>query len=381
MIPTLFAPNATDFTKNGIGRLSDAVSCVVHEARNGEFELEMVYPVDGRHYADIVHSAIIVAKPSARRTNLAFRIYQISRAMRGRVTILAQHISYQLNWIPVAPMTATNLTNALQYLKSGAAETCPFNFSADFTSDNDFAIPLPSSIRSYLGGRRGSILDIYGGEWLFDNYNVRLCRSRGSDNGYTIRYGKNLVSLEQEESILNTYTGVYPYWGSDGTLVTLPEKNGTLKIERQDIEPLHRMREIRDDYEKVRSAMLGNPWKNEYLKIILKDTRITPEISDFLHETARANGSEVLELTSEYSSFTGEAAMTGARDIHEKPVEELFARFYTDRNNGVEPDGKDLALMTFVGEMTRAASDKGEPGEEDFRKVLDFVLGQEVGRK
>ena len=164
-------------------------------------------------------------------------------------------------------------------------------------------------------------------------------------------------------------------------LVTLPEKNGTLKIERQDIEPLHRMREIRDDYEKVRSAMLGNPWKNEYLKIILKDTRITPEISDFLHETARANGSEVLELTSEYSSFTGEAAMTGARDIHEKPVEELFARFYTDRNNGVEPDGKDLALMTFVGEMTRAASDKGEPGEEDFRKVLDFVLGQEVGRK
>ena len=224
MIPTLFAPNATDFTKNGIGRLSDAVSCVVHEARNGEFELEMVYPVDGRHYADIVHSAIIVAKPSARRTAQAFRIYQISRAMRGKVTILAQHISYQLNWIPVAPMTATNLTNALQYLKSGAAETCPFNFSADFTSDSDFAIPLPSSIRSYLGGRRGSILDIYGGEWLFDNYNVRLCRSRGSDNGYTIRYGKNLVSLEQEESILNTYTGVYPYWGSDRTLVTLPEK-------------------------------------------------------------------------------------------------------------------------------------------------------------
>ena len=127
--------------------------------------------------------------------------------------------------------------------------------------------------------------------------------------------------------------------------------------------------------------MLGNPWKNEYLKIILKDTRITPEISDFLHETVRANGSEVLELTSEYSSFTGEAAMTGARDIHEKPVEELFAGFYTDRNNGVEPDGKDLALMAFVGEMTRAATDKGEPGEEDFRKIVDFVLGQEAGRK
>ena len=224
MVPILFSPTSTDFIKNGIGRLSDAVSCVVHEARNGEFELEMTYPVDGRHYADIVHSAIIVAKPSARRTNQAFRIYQISRVMRGKVTILAQHISYQLNWIPVAPMTATSLTNALAYLKSGAAETCPFNFSADFTSNSDFAVPLPSSIRSYLGGRRGSILDIYGGEWEFDNYSVKLHRNRGKDTGYTIRYGKNLVSLEQEESILNTYTGVYPYWGSEGTLVTLPEK-------------------------------------------------------------------------------------------------------------------------------------------------------------
>ena len=224
MIPILFEPAATDFTKNGIGRLSDAISCVVHEARNGEFELEMEYPVDGAHYADIVHSAIIVAKPSALRSNQAFRIYQITKAMKGRVKILAQHISYQLSFIPVAPFTAENLDNALAYLKSMAAETCPFTFTADFTSDADFAIPLPSSIRSYLGGRRGSLLDIYGGEWEFDNYSVKLHRNRGSDNGYTIRYGKNLVSLEQEESILNTYTGIYPYWGSEGTVVTLPEK-------------------------------------------------------------------------------------------------------------------------------------------------------------
>lgn len=224
MIPILFEPAATDFTRNGIGRLSDAISCVVHEARNGEFELEMEYPVDGAHYADIVHSAIIVAKPSARRSNQAFRIYQITKAMKGRVKILAQHISYQLSFIPVAPFTAENLDNALAYLKSMAAETCPFTFMADFTSDADFAIPLPSSIRSYLGGRRGSLLDIYGGEWEFDNYSVKLHRNRGSDTGYTIRYGKNLVSLEQEESILNTYTGIYPYWGSEGTVVTLPEK-------------------------------------------------------------------------------------------------------------------------------------------------------------
>ena len=164
-------------------------------------------------------------------------------------------------------------------------------------------------------------------------------------------------------------------------LVTLTGKGDAVRIERQDIKPLHRMREVRDDYDKVRSVMLNKPWENEYLKIILKDTRITPEISDFLHETAHAHGSEVMELTSEYSGFTGNALLSDTKDIHEKPVEELFAGFYTDRNNGIQPDEQDLALMAFVGEMIRTADSREEPREEDFRKILNFVLGQEVNGK
>lgn len=224
MLPILFPPSATEFNGNGIGRLSNALSCVVHEARNGEFELEMSYPITGAHFSDIVHSSVIVAKPSARRSLQAFRVYKITKPLNGRVTILAQHISYQLSFIPVSPLTAENLTNALQYLKSMAAEACPFTFSADFTSDSDFAIPIPSSIRSYLGGRSGSILDIYGGEWEFDNYSVKLHRARGEDNKYVIRYGKNLTDLTQEESILETYTGIYPFWQSDEDMQTLTQK-------------------------------------------------------------------------------------------------------------------------------------------------------------
>lgn len=224
MIPILHAPTSTDFFTNGIGRLSDAISCTVHEARNGEFELEMEYPVDGAHYSDIVHSAIIVAKPSARRSNQAFRVYKITKPMRGTVTVLAQHISYQLSFIPVSPFSAQNLTNALSGFKSNAAEDCPFTLTADFTSDSSYAVPIPTSIRAYLGGQRGSILDIYGGEWEWNNYDCILHKSRGQDNGYTIRYGKNLIDLNQEQSIETTYTGIYPYWSSEETMVTLPEK-------------------------------------------------------------------------------------------------------------------------------------------------------------
>ena len=224
MKPILFAPSATSFTSNGIGRLSDAISCVVKEERNGVFTLEMTYPDTGKHYSSIVHSAIIAAVPSARRGIQAFRICKITKPLNGRITVLAKHISYQLSLIPVSPFSAQNLTNALAGFKANAAETCPFTLTADFTKESSYAVPLPVSIRSYLGGTRGSILDIYGGEWEWNNYSCVLHQNRGQDNGYTIRYGKNLIDIKQEQSIENTYTGIYPYWTSDEVTVTLPEK-------------------------------------------------------------------------------------------------------------------------------------------------------------
>ena len=97
MIPILFAPSATSFTTNGIGRLSDAPTGKVIEELNGEFELEMTYPMSGVHYSDIGIRKIIVVKPSANTTLQAFRIYQITKPINGRITVYAQHISYDLS--------------------------------------------------------------------------------------------------------------------------------------------------------------------------------------------------------------------------------------------------------------------------------------------
>ena len=127
---------------------------------------------------------------------------------------------------------------------------------------------------------------------------------------------------------------------------------------------------------------VSHPRENEYLKIILTDQRITPMISDFIHETAKAHGSTVMELTSEFSAFTGDAVFQGTKDMHEKPVEELFADFYKERSNGIEAEERDLELMAFVGEMTRdAAVTQEEADEKAFRKILEYVLKQEASRK
>lgn len=225
MIPILFAPDTTDFTTNGLGRLSDATACNVHEVLNGEFELEMQYSITGALYSQIVHSAIICAAPGDGRDPQPFRIYKITKPMGGVITINAEHISYQLSSIPVSPFTATGVVEAFEGLKSHAAGDCPFAFWTDKTTAGTFAVTAPASIRSRLGGSEGSIIDTYKGEYEWDGYTVRLYNRRGQDAGVRLAYGKNITDLTQEENIANVVTGVYPYWtGSDGEYTELSEK-------------------------------------------------------------------------------------------------------------------------------------------------------------
>ena len=231
MIPILFAENSTSFTTNGIGRLSDAFSCNVVEERNGQYELQMSYPMTGQHYSDIAIRSIIVAKPSANATLQAFRVYKVTKPINGKVTVFAQHISYDLSKnvsmpFSVTPASSTACNSALQGLKTNAVETCPFTFWTDVNTVTTYSQATPSSIRQRLGGVEGSVLDQFGGEYEWDNWTVKLHKNRGTEKDITLRYGKNITDLEQEENIANTVTGVVPFWiNTDKTEnVTLPER-------------------------------------------------------------------------------------------------------------------------------------------------------------
>lgn len=228
MKPILFAPTATEFDNNGLGALVDAPRCIVREERNGPYELEMDYPVDGQHFSEIEHSAIIYAIPADGKGPQPFRVYEISKPFDGLCTIYAEHLSYQLAHIPVTPFgSVTSVAAALQGLKNNAAESCPYTFWTDKTSAGTFEVTEPKSIRELLGGTQGSILDAFGGgEYEWDKYTVKLHQHRGQDKGVVIKYGRNLTDLKQEEAIDTTITGIYPFWADSesGTLVTLPEK-------------------------------------------------------------------------------------------------------------------------------------------------------------
>ena len=220
MKPVLFPSTATEFTTQGLGALSDAISCIVTEERNGLYELEMQYPQSGIHFSEIQNRCIIYAIPSPYREAQPFRVYRITRPINGIATIYAQHISYDLAGIPVNPFTAGSAAEALSGMASHAAVESPFSFWTDKSTTANFSVLVPSASRSVLGGVEGSILDVYGGEYLFDKFLVRLYNQRGNDNGVVIRYGKNLTDVEQDANISSVATGVLPYWvGAEGELV------------------------------------------------------------------------------------------------------------------------------------------------------------------
>lgn len=216
MIPILYSPTTTSFTTGGIGKLIDAGSCIVTEERNGSYELEMTYPITGHLYDEIKQRSIIFAKPSPAQSEQPFRVYRITKPLNKVVTIYAAHISYDLSGIPVKNFTSQSVQAALTALTTSSVISNPFTFWSDKTNSGVMEIEAPMPCRTILS----NILDVYGGEYEFDKYTVKLHSQRGFDNGVSIKYGKNLTDLEQDENCSNVYTGVLPYWTGNDTTVS-----------------------------------------------------------------------------------------------------------------------------------------------------------------
>ena len=237
MNPILFESTAKSFNNNGIGILSDAAFCEVTEERNGIFELVLNYPISGLHYSKIKYRSIILAKPNATAGAQPFRVYKITKPINGIVTVYAQHISYDLSGNPVLPFTAGSAAAALQALKNNSVGENPFEFWTDKSTVAEMAVKTPASVRAMLGGVSGSVLDTYGGEYEWDGFTVKLYNKRGQNRGVSIRYGKNLIDLNQEENCAGVYTAVMPFWAdNEGNTIILDEKTvpveGTFDFER-----------------------------------------------------------------------------------------------------------------------------------------------------
>ena len=223
MIPILYESTEKSFNSNGICRLYDCTRCEVTEERNGVYEIEFDYPVDGPHFNEIIPGRIIAVEHDETGNTQPFDIYGYSKPIAGVVTFMAHHVSYRLSNTTVTGSNISTLSGAFALFANSTPEN-PFSFTTDISTNNYIAAAdgLPHTIREMLGGIEGSILDAYRCEYEWDKWIVKVWRERGEQKDFTVRYGVNLVDYNEELDFSDTYNAVIPYWAN--------EDNGTRTI-------------------------------------------------------------------------------------------------------------------------------------------------------
>lgn len=200
---------------NGLGRLNDCVELLVTEHLNGQYTATMKYPVSGIHFNEIELQGIIKLSANQFDEPQLFRIVNVSKPLNGIVEYELNHITYDLSYTSVAPFTSDYVRPTLVALWDNMTGGKSFSISTDINDSthrtHKFKNEKPQSCRALFGGQEGSLIDIFGGEYHYDNLKVELLAKRGADHGVKIKYGKNLTDIKQDETNENVYTHVIPY--------------------------------------------------------------------------------------------------------------------------------------------------------------------------
>nr|DAK14176.1 MAG TPA: tail protein [Caudoviricetes sp.] len=290
--PILYKANETNFEHLGVSVLSDASKCYVSREKNGIYILEFDYPVNGKDVDKIKEGMLIKSDAGYRTKNQRFIVSKITKT-QNEFKIYCQHISQVKTTMNAIRPDITVTGSAMMALSTWRDNLLDsrdeFFVNSDITTVNStiWKVENIENARDALGGKAGSILDVWGGEYEFDNLNITLHKNMGIDNPTIIAYGKNLLDLEQEQSILETYTSVFPFkkYTDDNNreqLITLPEilldsthlnkfaHRRILKVDFSNDENIKTVEQLRSKAESyIRSNNVGVPKTN--LKINYQD--------------------------------------------------------------------------------------------------------------
>ena len=214
MRPILFNKNETAFDTYGLGELNVTKGTVTRE-RNGNYTLYSEIPTNDPMVATLEKEMKLKADAGLRTKNQTFEISRIVKDSSNIVKIYGQHISHKLEYMGLVngrPFSGSAFT-ALAIWHNATIGDLRFDVWSDIqtTGKGVFDISKMENARLALGGVEGSILDIYGGEYEFDNMTVRLHKQLGRTAPTVLEYGRNILSAELDETIESAYTSVLPF--------------------------------------------------------------------------------------------------------------------------------------------------------------------------
>ena len=224
MRPILYNANETAFETYGLGEI-DATKAQVTRERNGNYTLYIEYPASGPLAGTFKNDMRIKSDAGLRTKNQTFFISRIVKDSTGILKVYAKHISHLTETMAIRNNTnATGTAQAaLAIWALNALGGIRFDTwsDIDLTSKTSWNIAEFKTARDALGGVKGSILDVWGGEYEFDNTVIRLHKQLGRKSPTVLEYGRNILRAEDDQDIEGAYTSVYPY------ATYTPENQGT----------------------------------------------------------------------------------------------------------------------------------------------------------
>ena len=224
MRPILYNANETAFETYGLGEI-DATKAQVTRERNGNYTLYIEYPASGPLAGTFKNDMRIKSDAGLRTKNQTFFISRILKDSTGILKVYAKHISHLTETMAIRNNTNATGTaqSALAIWALNALGGIRFDTwsDIDLTSKTSWNIADFKTARDVLGGVKGSILDVWGGEYEFDNTVIRLHKQLGRKSPTVLEYGRNILRAEDDQDIEGAYTSVYPY------ATYTPENQGT----------------------------------------------------------------------------------------------------------------------------------------------------------
>lgn len=204
----VYSPGNTDFDHNGDAALMPE-SCYLRAVLNSEWRLEMVHPVDDRGLWALVVENAVLKVPTWQDREQLYRIRSVSKT-EDNVSAVAYPIFFDsandLFLLDTRP-TGKNGQAALDIMTAGNGK---YTAHSDI-SKTETAYFVKRNFMDCLQGQESpTFLERWGGEIVYDNFDLYVNQRAGGDYGATVRYGKNILGVEYKVDMSEVVTRIIP---------------------------------------------------------------------------------------------------------------------------------------------------------------------------
>ncbi|MFN6748013.1 phage tail spike protein [Enterococcus faecium] len=221
------------YDTQGLGALSDWLTATVSNKLNGAEIFQGTYPISGTNADLIIEGRIIQCYVDENRAKQRLRIYYAKTSVIGNtIEVKAEPIFNDIRKSVLNKYDSgtekITATQAWQNAKVLAKPAIPSQFSFSSLVDTLANVKIEkANFLEFFGGKEGSILDRFHGEFLKDNNTLRHETRLGTDHKIKAIYTKNLTGLDLEIDAQSVLVGVYPFISSSSEgedEITLPEE-------------------------------------------------------------------------------------------------------------------------------------------------------------